>query len=74
MNEWIPVIHELNRNYLNDKELSNYRGTILVTYETKTKKRRVKAIHCNYGRLSSKEIKDVIIAFMFLPEPFKEQG
>ena len=67
---WIRVTHVLNSNYL--KELSDYKGMILVTYETKTGQRHVKVIHCNYGKLSSKEIKDVIIAFTFMPEPYKE--
>lgn len=72
MKEWILVKHELNNNYLNNKELTNFRGLILITYKTKTGQKHVKAVHCNYGRLSSKEIKDVVIAFMFLPDPYKE--
>ena len=70
--KWILVEHVLNSNYLRHEKLANYKGLILVTYETKTGQKHVKAVHCNYGRLSSKEIKDMIIAFMFLPEPYKE--
>ena len=70
-NEWILVKHVLNDNYLCHKDLITYRGVILVTYETRTKRRHVKAVRCNYGRLSSKEIKDDILAFMFLPEPYE---
>lgn len=68
---WIPVFHEMNSNYLKHELLENFRGIILITYETKSGLKHIKAVHCNYGRLSSKEIKDAITAFMFLPEPYK---
>lgn len=70
--KWKPVKHILNSNYLSHEDLANYKGVILVTYLTKTGRKHVKAVHCNYGRLSSKEVKEEIIAFMFLPEPFEE--
>lgn len=71
--EWISVKHVLNSNYLNNEKLANFKGVILITYLTKTGRRHVKAVHCNYGKLSSKEVKEEIIAFMFLPEPFEEE-
>lgn len=70
--DWIPVKHIMNSNYLSNKELANFNGVILVTYLTKAGRKHVKAIHCNFGRLSSREIKEEIIAFMFLPEPYEE--
>lgn len=70
--EWISVKHVLNSNYLSNEKLANFKGTILITYLTKTGRKHVKAVHCNFGKLSSKEVKEEIIAFMFLPEPFEE--
>lgn len=71
--EWISVKHVLNSNYLNNEKLANFKGVILITYLTKTGRRHVKAVHCNYGKLSSKEVAEEIVAFMFLPEPFGEE-
>lgn len=70
--QWNSVSHVLNSNYLSHELLADYYGTILVTYETRTGLKHVKAVHCNRGKLSSKEIKDKVTAFMFMPEPYKE--
>lgn len=69
--DWIPVKHKLNSNYLKNEKLNNGKYVILVTYKTRTGIKHVKAVHCDYGRLSSKEIKEEITAFMFLPEPYE---
>jgi len=71
MDKWIVANHVLNSNYLSNAELSNYKGLIIITYETRTGIRHTKAVHSNYGKLSSGEVKEQIIAFMFMPEPYE---
>lgn len=70
MNNWIKIKYP-TEGYINSDELKGKNIVILITYQTKTGKKYVKAVNCNHGRLSGK-VNGIPIAFMFLPEPFEE--
>lgn len=43
---------------------------ILITYETRTGRRYVKAVRCNNGRVN-KTINGQIIAWAYMPDPYE---
>lgn len=57
--------------HISHPDLEGFYGVILLTYMTRTGKRYVKAVSINHGRLM-KKINGTPIAFMFMPEPYKE--
>lgn len=65
---WIAscVVHD---NYIADKRLKNICENILITCETMNRKRYVKKVLCDHGRVCKAVGK--IIAWMPLPEPYK---
>lgn len=61
------VVHS---NYIPDSRLTDKQIPILITYETNTGKRHVKQVECTYGFVK-KKVGGNIIAWSFLPEPYK---
>mgnify|MGYP001073903537 CR=1 FL=1 len=72
MVDWI-VLDRPGSAYIFDQRLKNNRVKILVTYETPSGRRYVKAVECTHGHIN-KNIGGDIIAWMFLPEPYRGRG
>ncbi len=71
MVKWIKIKYP-TEGYINSEELKGKNMVILITYQTRTGKKYVKAVNSNHGKLSGK-INGIPIAFMFLPDPFEEE-
>jgi hypothetical protein len=67
--EWI-VSRVFHSNYIADERLADKQTPILITYETNTGKRHVRQVECTYGFIKKKAGGE-IIAWAFLPEPYK---
>lgn len=67
--EW-TVLDRPESAYIFDQQLKNKRVNILVTYETQTGKRYVKQVECTHGHIN-KHIGGNVIAWVFLPEPYR---
>lgn len=66
--DWI-VSPVKDGNYIIDDRLKNSICSILVTYETARRRKYVKQVQCDYGRVS-KKVGGKIIAWMPIPKPF----
>lgn len=71
MDKWIKIKYP-TEGYINSEELKGKNIVILITYQTRTGKKYVKAVNSNHGKLSGR-INGIPIAFMFLPDPFEEE-
>ena len=66
--EWIRA-NVVNQNYIVSDKLNDKQTEILITYETLKKRRYVKQVLCNHGRVD-KKINGEILAWTLLPEPY----
>ena len=77
---WIPCKGKVDSNYtlyISDERLADFRGHILVScYKRSTKRYKVVQVHISYGRIDGNihKIDDLILAWMFLPEPYPYKG
>ena len=68
--EWYPC--QLIDSYIINHTLLHDRNRrILVTYKTRSKRRMVGQVYSTGGKIMSTKINGKIIAWTFLPEPYK---
>ena len=66
---WIKV--KDRQGYISHEELKHENKVILVTYQTASGRRCVKAVSCNHGRLA--KVNGEVVAFMPMPKPYREE-
>lgn len=68
--EWQKAITD-DGVYLENPQLKNGKGWLIVTYETIGRRRVVGVAECVHGRITTK-LAGRVVAWMPIPDPFKE--